>query len=269
MTWVWLRSLQAESGAFVDLDSREVVEQWSNSSLLGGGLNEHGLVCWSGSLAELDPAQSEPEDHDPADASAKLARERLPALWKSHPLTWSARGWAELERRLQSLPGNLVLRTHARHVLSDLPGIVRVLKIAAEFPTSPRVQVLIDPASMLTPSMFASGPRDAMDCVRRVLEWCAEHVSNPAVWGVIVSNVRARVDVPGLCEPCSLSDSGTGVGGVGGVGGAGGASPALLNADALADVFAEHLPRGTRRVLVGAEPERQRVQVEQAARGVR
>lgn len=259
MLWAWLRHPSVESDAVVDLETHENVAAWNQASSIMSGLNVAKpdlvpVVCWSGSLAEIEvEGTSEP---------ATLARSvnlfaepsvHPTSLWRAHPLTWSARGWAELERRLESSSGTLVLRTHARHVLSDLPGVARLVKMARDLATSPRVQVLVDPASMLTPSMFESGPRDAMDYVRRVLEWCAEHATNPAVWGVVVSNVRARADMPDLCEPSSLSKLAE-------------AGSCLLNADTLAALFAEHLPPETRRVLVGAEPESQREQLERAAR---
>ncbi len=273
MPWAWLRTSNDDSGEFVDLESGEAIAWWRGSSSIMGGARvaapltdaaESGIrpvqvpaVCWSGSLAEIDDAEPVEPSSDPRAVVQSPEPSPLASLWQSHPLTWSARGWTELERRIQAEHKPLVLRTHARHVVSDLPGVTRLLKIATELPRAcnkserhlPRLQVLIDPASMLTGSMLAGGARQALDHVRRTLEWCAEHGTHPAVWGVVVSNVRTRADVPDLCEPCGWSDDDADE--------RSGFEP-RFEPGLLAALFREHLPAATRRVLIGPDPERQR-----------
>lgn len=90
------------------------------------------LVAWSGTLAD--------------------------APFASHPLTWSSRAWAALHAACDALTRvltdsgrTLLVRTHARHVLSDPRAC---LKFAAERGPASPVMALPDIAAMIDVSML-------------------------------------------------------------------------------------------------------------------
>ncbi|MBY0261472.1 MAG: hypothetical protein K2Q20_03975, partial [Phycisphaerales bacterium] len=76
--------------------------------------------------------------------------------------------------------GGVVLRPHARHVVSDVPGCRKVL--GAEWGRG--VSLLVDPMSMMTPAMLNS--REAEDHLLRVLEMVGE-LDLGRVAGVVVA----------------------------------------------------------------------------------
>lgn len=126
---------------------------------LPGAVGGSSLVVWSGGLGE--------------------------GLFDADPRTWMSPGWAALSealpRWLEKCEGagiRPVLRPHARHVMSDAPGIARVLR---EFPG---VRVLLDPAAMLTANMIAT----AEDHFTRTLSSLGHH---ERVMGVVMANVLA------------------------------------------------------------------------------
>jgi hypothetical protein len=106
------------------------------------------MIAWSGTLA------AEPFGDDPR--------------------TWGPAGWAALGEACERLApvlhnegAVLVLRTHARHVLSDVPSCIRFVRErrARDGEAGP-LRVLLDPASMIAESM-----RDlAEDHLRRIAE---------------------------------------------------------------------------------------------------
>lgn len=125
--WVWF-----ELSAMLD-DASRVPK-------VGGMVGENGAraVIWSGSYAEVEFGSAE--------------------RFEADPRTWSATGWAKLDafcELLASAGAACVFRTHARHVLSDVPGCAKFLQTWGERGFG----VLIDPVSMLTPEMEASAMR--------------------------------------------------------------------------------------------------------------
>lgn len=84
--------------------------------------------------------------------------------------TWGAKGWDALERGVVELGGEgtsesgLLVRPHARHVVSDLPGCKRMLE--SSWAAERGVGLCYDPASMCAPGMAAR----AEDHLRRMYE---------------------------------------------------------------------------------------------------
>jgi len=109
------------------------------------------VILWSGSCAELD---------DPPGN-----------LFDAHPRTWAAHGWAALERACAhaaaATTDTILIRPHARHVLSDIPSLKRFAHtIAPDHPG--RFELFIDPPSMLDTTHHDRGL--APDTIARILE---------------------------------------------------------------------------------------------------
>lgn len=100
------------------------------------------VVLWSGSLADADAPD---------------------------PRNWTAAAWDALDAAVNrwvaaGLGGSLLVRTHARHIVSDIPSAVRFAHRWRE--TGPRL--LWDPASMLEDSMAA--PAHAATHLERLID---------------------------------------------------------------------------------------------------
>lgn len=107
------------------------------------------VVTYSGSYAELEGGD----------------------LFEAHPRTWGPPGWDRLaeacDRVMSAHTGEIILRPHARHVVSDVPGIRHFAsRIASNEPG--RFGLLLDPVAMLEPSHLAR--HDAADAIARVLD---------------------------------------------------------------------------------------------------
>ncbi len=157
----------------------------------------------------------------------------------SHPLTWSARGWAALHAACDALTRvltesgrALLLRTHARHVLSDPRAC---LKFAAERgPVSPIV-VLPDIAAMIDVSMLPT----IEDHLGRLF---AALPSITGAAGAVLANVASPAESPDT-ERDEL-----------GAQGALTASPihrGVVPVSVLADGWKSHMPADAPVVLVG------------------
>ncbi len=122
--------------------------RWSGRSLLGAGASavEDGSreIVWSGSFAELDGGNVFDED----------------------PRTWGPKGWDALRERVEQSGegGRLVIRPHARHVVSDVPGCKRMLESA--WARERDVMLCYDPASMCAAGMMGR----VEDHIRRMYE---------------------------------------------------------------------------------------------------
>lgn len=175
-----------------------------------------------------------------SDDAAQL--DNNPARWAPDPRTWGPSGWAALDSRLAALAAPLIIRTHARHVVSDTPGIVHLLR--AHPP--PHVNVLVDPVSMLTPEMLKSG--HAADHLRRTFEAIASPLLPRPVAGVIVAGVCTLPPTAGSADPSPQSCTPT----------------SLLHSDqppqlaALIRSLAMQLPAEIPRVLIGDDAHSQR-----------
>lgn len=123
--------------------------------------------------------------------------------------TWGAPGRAalmsccdRLEPVLRAARAAVLLRPHARHVLSDVPACAGFLRERARGPFG----VLVDPVSMLTAPMLAR----AIDHVERTVDAL---IPLPGVAGVVISNadrgadgdVRAVPITRGVLDPDALS----------------------------------------------------------------
>lgn len=146
---VWARVL--EVGA--------VQPGFSSAQLRAAAAGAERIIIWSGSLGD--------------------------SLFDDDPRTWSPRGWAALADACASISRDLAgsrctvcFRTHARHVLSDLPSCARFARDLACYGP---FQLLLDPASMLAESMLAS----AEDHLHRIFEGAA---ALPNLAGLLVSD---------------------------------------------------------------------------------
>ncbi|MCE7968890.1 MAG: hypothetical protein DYG94_09110 [Leptolyngbya sp. PLA3] len=125
-----------------------------------GMLPEKGgepLVCWSGWLGDSDPGEG--------------WFESVPGQW----LPSSRAAWDQVCRVADQQ--RLILRPHARHLLSDGPGCLNWLR------GNEGRRLLLDPVAMLEPGMLP----DAEDHVSRLLM-----TVGPLAWGLVVSDVGVR-----------------------------------------------------------------------------
>lgn len=145
---------------------------------------EHAVWAWSGSFAQVSDDEDERDDAradgDDAPAGGDLR------LFADDPRTWLGPGWSALEaglaRGLKIVgAGELWIRPHARHVISDGPSVRRLVE------RQPRVRLLLDPVSMLTPTMLEDGT--VRDHLQRTFEW-AGLLEGRVVAGVIIGTPR-------------------------------------------------------------------------------
>lgn len=106
-------------------------------------------VAWCGSYAELDEG----------------------GLFDAHPRTWSAPGWKAFEDACAAAAPpegtTILLRTHARHALSDVPSLRRfAAEVAPRWPG--RFGLLLDPSSMVELSHLERDTGE--DLIARILE---------------------------------------------------------------------------------------------------
>lgn len=120
--------------------------RWSGRSLLGstGVAVARNEIVWSGSFAEVEGGGVFDED----------------------PRTWGVKGWDAMRERVEACDGGsgVVIRPHARHVVSDVPGCRRLLE--SSWAAERGVSLCYDPASMLSPAMMDR----AEDHLRRMYE---------------------------------------------------------------------------------------------------
>jgi hypothetical protein len=132
-------------------------------------------MLWSGSSAEVDGGGAFDED----------------------PRTWGPKGWAALEEAVRAMPGRgrVWVRPHARHVVSDIPGVRRLLE--AEWGS--RLGVALDPAAMMTPAM--RGSAGMADLVTRVFE-AVELLPPERLMVVVDAEALPAALLRGLVERC-------------------------------------------------------------------
>jgi len=118
------------------------------------------VVAWSGSMAD--------------------------ELFGEDPRTWGPAGWAALDAAceraapvLAERGATMALRTHARHVLSDVPSCERFVR-ERRGRHGEVFRVLLDPVSMLAPSMLAM----AEDHLRRMVG--AIGTMAPGLAGIVI-----------------------------------------------------------------------------------
>lgn len=123
-------------------------------------------VCWSGWTGD-----ARPEDG-----------------WYERTASWLPSAATERERVVSALVGaGAIIRPHARHLISDIPGCLNLLR------KHEGVKLLLEPAAMLEPSMMET----ATDHFDRMLT-----ALGPSVWGVVLSDavVQEGGDDP-WCRP--------------------------------------------------------------------
>jgi hypothetical protein len=114
------------------------------------------IIAWSG--------------HPDADTADPFAR--TPEAWLPGALPALLARLEALEHRLTALRIRLLIRPHARHVVSDAPRCAAILR-APWRSTCPHIGIALDPVAMLEPSMFPT----ATDHIRRTLESLADRAS--------------------------------------------------------------------------------------------
>ncbi len=149
-------------------------------------------AVWPGNLIDAVPVGGAREFA--VDAPRWVVWSGTPAegLFDESPLIWSPASWAKFEvglRHVAAMAGErrVLVRPHARHVVSDLPSCLRVL----ERTSVENARVLLDPAAMLTEDM----QKNAEDHVTRILEGLGGHpgVEAVVVRDEVVERVLARV----------------------------------------------------------------------------
>lgn len=130
---------------------------WSGRSILGSTAifadAALRVVAWSGSYAEVEGG----------------------GMFEDDPRTWGDRGWSELrERVLSAPPGSVVVRPHARHVVSDVPGCLRLLDSA--WASQRGVMLCYDPLSMLAESMLPNRDEHLRRMAEALLQMDPERV---------------------------------------------------------------------------------------------
>lgn len=105
---------------------------WNGQSLLGASVRgiTSSEIVWSGSYAEVEGG----------------------GVFEEDPRTWGAKGWDVLRARVESCERDLVIRPHARHVVSDVPGCRRLLE--SSWASERGALLCHDPASMVVPGMM-------------------------------------------------------------------------------------------------------------------
>lgn len=144
------------------------------------------LVCWSGWIeSELQEAEEESGAAGLPDFRTQLR-------------TWGPEAWDQMLRALQAAgqqdrPAPILLRPHARHVVSDAQRCVRFLEAIGA--STPACGLLLDPAAMLTPDMLT----DAAEHLDRMLAGLAAAVAagigasgNGAggLWGLLLTGLE-------------------------------------------------------------------------------
>jgi hypothetical protein len=104
--------------------------------------------------------------------------------------TWSSEGWQGLlawcdvqAAWAEARDARIWLRPHAAHVLSDVPRCTALLRELSDRP----IDILLDPASMLTAHMLPRG----LEHLQRAIETLADH---PRVAGLLLANVSPAPD---------------------------------------------------------------------------
>ena len=150
---------------------------WTDRSVLGGlpeANAEIRRIAWSGSFAQIDGGE----------------------MFDDDPRTWGPKGWGALEERAAGLDGpGVLVRPHARHVVSDVPGCRRLVE--SDWAKARGIGLCYDPASMCGVGMMAR----AGDHMRRMYE-AIELFEAGAIGMVVVAGLNA------CAEPCGLEECG-------------------------------------------------------------
>lgn len=161
----------------LDADSGQVVGHASlaNLAAVPPPPGEAGwCVCWSGWVGQADIGSG--------------WFERVPGQW----MPSSQQVWKTVTQRVDEADG-LVLRPHARHVLSDGPGC------RAWLGGAPGRRLLLDPVAMLEPEMLP----DADEHIERLLAMLGGDC-----WGVVFCDVRVieEADRGRWCVPAASGE---------------------------------------------------------------
>jgi hypothetical protein len=104
--------------------------------------------------------------------------------------TWTPGAWQRLQHHLTTTSAELLLRPHARHIVSDAQACVLLVR---DLPSN--IRLLLDPISMLEPAML----NDAQDHIARILD-LAESAAGIIIAGaeLVADSVRPSRDGPAL-----------------------------------------------------------------------
>lgn len=150
----------------------------------------------SGSLLDPSPCH---DPHSGADLlvwSGTLARRADRGPFDADPGNWSPRAWEALRSACAAVAARtrarILVRPHARHIVSDLPGIECFARqVGADHPG--RFAIALDPASMLDQRHVDLGV--APDTLRRIAE-AIPRLGTPdcPLAAVIIANARTDGD---------------------------------------------------------------------------
>lgn len=187
---------QEHGGVIRDAGGAEVGRVWSGNPTAEAVPPGGPWVCWTGWTGDARPEEG--------------WFERTAAAW----LPSAA---AERERVVGTLVrAGAILWPHARHLISDIPGCLGLLR------KHDGARVLLEPAAMLEPSMIET----AMDHLERMLA-----ALGASVWGVVLSDAAERSDdADAWCEPVAPGGG-------------------RLDMDAFATLVDEHVPAATMRIV--------------------
>lgn len=149
---------------------RQTAESLLTLDAAGLGAVGGPAVVYSGSLAEIEGG----------------------GLFDAHPGTWGPRGWAAMEgaceRAARGSACVFAVRPHARHVVSDVPGVRRFGGVVASRLPG-RFRLLLDPPAMLDVSHLER--HAAEDHLRRIAaEVPTLDTPEFPFHGLVVTNVR-------------------------------------------------------------------------------
>lgn len=161
------------------------------------------LVCWSG---WIEPELQEAEEEESGAAGLPDFRTQL--------RTWGPESWNQMlgacrasqTQAQQNRPAPILLRPHARHVISDAQRCVRFLEAIGA--TAPACGLLLDPAAMLTPDMLP----DAAEHLDRMLAGLAAAAragigagteEGRGLWGLLLTGLEPGPE--GELTPCPVT----------------------------------------------------------------
>lgn len=154
-------------GSLVSVSGGEWLRVCEANPAAGSAGLEKGGVFWTGWLGERSGEAWEPEIR--------------------HMLPGAAGERAAVVERLLGVEERPMVRPHARHLVSDVPGTLSLLR------AEPRLRLVLEPAVLLEPSMLGAVEDHVMRMVDALL---------PMAAGLVLSNVRVAESEWGpWCEP--------------------------------------------------------------------
>ncbi|MEM9063899.1 MAG: hypothetical protein AAGB51_00250 [Planctomycetota bacterium] len=137
---------------------------WHGNLLDGPPPGDQPVVCWSGWAGDQPRA--------------------MDRVWSASFETWGPAGIASRDEAIGELAASrreVLIRPHARHALSDTPGVATVARDQG----GSRLGVLLEPAALFTPEML----RDADEHIERMAQLLV-----PLAAAILLSDVSSADD---------------------------------------------------------------------------